>query len=702
MEQDLSNLLSDAFSDSSVPLFPDGDLDFESLNFNGNFEEDETGVADENRALHQEGTGETAVLLSTDPEDMYTSQSVDEVQFEDKEDFQGVRCPPEEDYTSSDGDCEPEGSVSGEDEDEEEDEDEDEGTADNPGDLLMSVCCSAGSGHEEDRILAEGLPLAPQGAENPQVRKVEQDDNESDEEVSYFERVPERGNEMMTKGDEITQDERESEGAKQGSDCESESMRVKQEENVESPYRGEPATAILEFPDISGQNLQDLIAEVDGRENVEKMEDFSGEEHEEAGEGFADYPSDFSSCEYVEDAFKQLESNSQASASPHTSDRGSKANREVCVEGAVVDVAWMGTEEDTDEQGGRYLCRRGLEMDLNVFRSYDVADRGKTETAGNVSCETDESESYSSSEDEVQVKRRDEELLDNKCLRDLQNDKKLEDTPLYRASSAAFSRWSTSDDHHITNNRAEPADFSTSWDLDVSKSASILSEDLSTAEDTDETETALSHMSQRPAEDINTCSVVQREESKSTSPSYQGSLDDSFFFNTEVQASGITELRQLGDDENEEDKSWEEERIKAFFRFYNDSEGEDEREERQTRVHFCADPLSQVIHYETDSERDSLSSSTDREDDPSSAETSEELKEPDDILETIPACDPPPDTELPESKPEKDVSPTQICSRRHKCLRILKSILKMGLVIVMGLLMFWLATDLPDWLFIWG
>ncbi|XP_053281087.1 uncharacterized protein si:dkey-183p4.10 isoform X1 [Pleuronectes platessa] len=697
MEQDLSNLLSDAFSDSSVPLFPDGDLDFESFNFNGNFEEDETGDADENRALHQEGTGEPAVLFSTDPEDMYASQSVDEVQLEDKEDFQGVRCPPEEDYTSSDGDCEPEGSVSGE------DEEEDEGTGDNPGDSLMSVCCSEEFGHEEDRIFAEGLPLAPLGAENPQVRKVEQGDNESDEEVSYFERVPERGNEMMTKGDEIKHDERESEGAKQGSDCESGSMRVKQEENVESPYRGELATAAVEFPDISGQNLQDLIAEVDGGGNVEKMEDFSGEEHEEAGEGFADYPSDFSSCEYVEDAVKQVESNSQESASPHTSDRGSNANREVCVEGAVVDITWMGTEEDTDEQGARYLCRRDLEMDADVFGSHDVADRGETETAGNVSDETDESESYSSSDDEeVQVNSRDEELLDIRCLRDLQNDKKLEDTPLYRASSTAFSRWSTSDDHHITNNRAEPADFSMGWDFDVSKTASILSEDLSTAEDTDETETALSHVSQRPAEDINTSSVEQREESKSTSPSYQGSLDDSFFFNTEDQASGINELGQLGDDEDEEDKSWEEERIKAFFRFYNDSEGEDEREERQTKVHFCADPLSQVIHYETDSsDRDSLSSSTDREDDPSSAETSEELKEPDDILRTIPACDPP-DTELPEREPEKDVSQTQICSRRHKCLRILKSILKMGLVIVMGLLMFWLAIDLPDLFFLWG
>ncbi|XP_019944563.2 uncharacterized protein [Paralichthys olivaceus] len=676
MEQSLSNLLSDAFSDSSDPLFPDGDLDFENLNFYEKFEEDKTGISDEDRALHQEGTGETAVLFS-DPEDIYTSEGVDKDQFENK----GGRCTPEEDYTSSDGDCEHDCFVSGENE-------EDMGTGDKPGDLLMSVCCSGEFGHEEDRISAEGFPSAPQDAAIPQVRKVEQGDNESDEEVSYFKRLPESGNEMMTKGDEIKQDERESEGAKQESDCESESMRVTQEENVESPNRSETATATLEFQDISVQNLQGLIAEADGEEYAEKMKEFSGEEHEEAGESFADYPSDFSSCEYVEDGVKRLESNSQSSASSRTSNTCSNAKQNVRVEGAVTDITWMGTEEDTDEQGGRYLCRRDLEMDADVFRSYDVAVRRKTETVGNVS---GESESYSSSDDEVQVMRREEEL---------ENDNKLEDTLLYSQSGAAFSRWGISDDHHILNNEAEPADLSMNWDFEVSKTASVLSEDLSTAEDTDKAETALSHASQRPADDINTCSLIQREEGKSTSPSYQGSLDDSFFFNTEVQAQGITELGQLGDDENDEERSWEQERIKAFFRFYNDSEGEDEREERQIKVQFCADPLSQVIHYETESDSDSLSSSTDGEDDPSSAESSEELKEADDTLQRMLAPDPP-ETEVPQSEPEKDVSHRQICSRRHKCLSMLKSILTIGLVVVMGLLMFWLAADQPDWLFIW-
>lgn len=85
------------------------------------------------------------------------------------------------------------------------------------------------------------------------------------------------------------------------------------------------------------------------------------------------------------------------------------------------------------------------------------------------------------------------------------------------------------------------------------------------------------------------------------------------------------------------------------------------------------------------------------------------------------ACDPP-NTQLQESVP--DLSGAPLCTRKDKvctnltslnihlvhyftsltcplflqCLSVLKLILKMGLVILMGLLMFWLATDQADWL----
>ncbi|XP_070823767.1 uncharacterized protein [Chaetodon trifascialis] len=637
------------------------------------------------------------------------AESVDEEQS-DEEDFQGegvIMCtdkiPEEDDYTSSDGDSEQEGSGSGDDED---DEEEDMGKGEKPGELLVTVRCGDElcAGNKEDRIFAEGQPLAPEGAKNPQVRNEEQGGSESDEHVSYFERVPECGSEMMIKGDRCEEAEQERKDKKQedSSGSEHKGMKIEQEENVlagcfeqdvENPCGDGPARASLEFPEISVQNLQDLIAEVDSEEYVEEMEDFSGEEHQEAGESFADYPSDFSPCEYVEHGGKKQESN-------HTSDAGQDA----CLEGAGTDITWMERAEGANEEGDEYLYSIDLEVDAERFRRMDVATgengRGKIElveqvlghaavTGSDDGGEMGESDSYSSSDDEVQVKRSDEELLENTCLQDPENNKQLEE--LHGGSSAVFSRWSTSDSY----NRADPADFNIDGKLDVLTNDTLLSEDLLTTEDTDKAETLPSDV------------ILTEDSANTTSASHQGSLDDSFFFNTELEASGNAQLGQLEDDEYEDERNWEQEqeRIKAFYEFYDDSDGEYEREGRQIKVQFCTDPLSQVIHYETDSsDRESFSSSTDTdgEDDPSPVETSEasvwtrtELREPDDTTQVKPACDPP-NTQPPENVP--DFSNTQICTRKDKCLNILKLTMKMGVVIVMGLLMFWLATDQADWI----
>ncbi len=583
-------------------------MDFENLHFDEKFEEDKTDICyedlptKEDGALHQEATGQTAVLSSIETEDTCMAENVDEELADDKsdeEDFQGVRVmsmdkTQEEDYTSSDGDSEQEDSASGEDE---EDEGEDMGAGEKPGDLLVRCGVEFCDGNKEDRIFAEGQPLAPEGAENPQVRNEEQgeSESESDEEVAYFERVPERGGEMMIKGDGIEEDEQEREEEKPGdsSDSECEGMKIEQEENVlarrfeqevENPYRDGPAKASLEFPEISKQYQQDLTAEVKSDEHVEKMKDFSGEEHQEAGESFAEYPSDFSSCEYVEDGGKNQESKHQSNASACSSESGSVAEQNTRLERAAT---WMGRAEDADEEGNEYLYSIDLEVDADKFRRLDMAtgekDRGEREIVEHVlggtavsgsddRGETDESDSYSSSDDEV--KGSDEEFSYNMRLQDLENNKQPEET--HSGSCAAFARWSESDSH----NRADPADFYRNWNLDVLTSDIFLSEDLLTTEDTDKAETPLSDVTRRPAEDVNSYSVVQRGDAKATSPSNQGSLDDSFFFNTELEASGATELGQLGDDEYEDERNWEQEqeRIKAFYEFYADSDGENGKE----------------------------------------------------------------------------------------------------------------------------
>ncbi|XP_039656768.1 uncharacterized protein si:dkey-183p4.10 isoform X6 [Perca fluviatilis] len=378
------------------------------------------------------------------------------------------------------------------------------------------------------------------------------------------------------------------------------------------------------------------------------MKDFSGDEHQDAGESFADYPSDLSSCEYVEDGAKNQESNHQSNALACAFESGSIAKQNTCLERAVTHATGMGKAEDTDEEGDGYLYSRDLEGDADEFRSLDVA-AGEKEIVENVlgdaavtgvddGGETGESDSYISSDDEDQEKRSNEEIIDS--IQDLESNKQRVETR--GGSSAAF----PDDDD---DNRVNPADFNINWNLDVLTTDTLRSEDLLTTEDTDKAETP-PLVTQRPPEDVNSYSTT-------TSPSNQGSLDDSFFFNNEPEASRLYELGQLGDDEYEEERNWEQEqeRIKAFYEFYDDSDGENEREGRQIKVQFCADPLSQVIHYETDSDRDSVSSSTEGEEDPSSAETSE-------------------------------------------CFNMLKLTLKMGLVILMGLLMFWFATDQAGWL----
>ncbi|KAK9515962.1 hypothetical protein VZT92_026558 [Zoarces viviparus] len=702
MEQRFADLLSDAFSETAVPSFPDEDLDFENLNFDETREAVKTDISQENAltkedgALQQEATGQTAVLSNMETKNIYMAENVDEEQCDDKseEDFEGVgvmnRDKTPEDDTSSEEEIEEKGS--GEDEEEEEDEEDDIEPGEEPGDLLRSVRCDDEfyDGNKEDRIFtvdkadsdsdSEGQPLAPEAAGNPQVRTEEQGESESDEEMSYLERVPERGSEMMDRGDGIEEDEQERGKEEDSRDSEREGREIEQEEAVlalcceqklDDPCGDGLAKANLEFPEISVQNLQDLIAEVDSEKYGEKMKDFSGEEHQDAGESFADYPSDFSSCEYVEDGGKNQEKDHQPKASACASVSDSITKQNTCLEGAATDVMRMGRAEDTGEEGDGYLYSRDLEVDANEFRGLNVANGEKdfVEVSGDAAVtgvddggETGESDSYTSSDDEFQDKRSDVELM---C-------------PQNAASSDYY-------------NRVDPADFHIRWNLDVLAADTHLSEDLLTAEDTDEADAPLSDVTQRPAEDGNSHSVVQS--AKTTNPSHQGSLDDSFFFNAEPEASGIMETGQLGDDEDEEERDWEKEqqRIKAFYEFYDDSDGENEREGRQIKVQFCADPLSQVIHYETDSsDSTSLSSSTDGEEDLSSAETSEEL----DITEMSQACDPP-NTQLPENVP--DISDTHICTKKHKCFNMLKLTLKMGLVILTGLLMFWFATDQAGW-----
>ncbi|XP_068180832.1 cilia- and flagella-associated protein 251 isoform X3 [Antennarius striatus] len=208
------------------------------------------------------------------------------------------------------------------------------------------------------------------------------------------------------------------------------------------------------------------------------------------------------------------------------------------------------------------------------------------------------------------------------------------------------------------------------------------------------------------AEKVSASLVVERFDARSSNPSNLGSLDDSFFYGTEFEASGISELGQLEDEDFEDESYWkqEQERITAFHRIYYESGRGDRKERRQIKVPFCADPLSQVIYYDSDSsDRDSFSSSTSGEEDVSSAETSEvltlaqKLKWHGESKESKTCCELP-KIQLPENKEKQDLINKQNCRSKQNCLNMLKVTLKMVLVAVMGLMIFWLVTVESRWL----
>ncbi|XP_023812318.1 uncharacterized protein LOC101163816 isoform X4 [Oryzias latipes] len=565
--ENLADFFTDAFSETSVPSFRDEDLDFESLSFDDQRWREETEDTTTGKALLQEAAAESGALLDEAIEDVsFMAGRVDEEKDGDEPPEVNLKGDtPERDCTSSDGDSDQEGSVSGE------AEEVGSGTAEEPGELLMEACCSEKhlSADKEDKIFTEGRPL-----------DLQHNEVEGDEDVGYFGGIPERGSEMTMM---ITMKEDEQE--READSSESEKVKEKHEESAPS----EDERTSLTFPDISLQYLQDLIAEVDSEEEcVEKIAEFSGEEHQEAGESFADYPSDFSSCEYAEGG---------------RNDPEQKMNNEPFVgQNTNVEEVKTRAEDFDDEKEDEIL----YSIDLKIYENMMLSpDEGQPQlflaaSGGDDGDETEESGSSTPSDDDQKLTRTTEEPAETMSLHDPINTELTGNIQLYGEGIAVLS---------------------------------------------------------------------------STWSDEQG---------------------ELGDDEDEKDR-WEQEheRIEAFYRFYNDSEEDDAVEERQTKVQFCSNPLSQVIHYDNESsDRDSDTSSSNRDEDFDSAGGSEELIETEDTLQIEPASDPPTNQ---QQERAADVSNTPTCTEHHESPQFLKLLLKMIVVMVMGLLMFYLTTDRADW-----
>ncbi|XP_036803646.1 uncharacterized protein LOC110492602 isoform X2 [Oncorhynchus mykiss] len=160
-------------------------------------------------------------------------------------------------------------------------------------------------------------------------------------------------------------------------------------------------------------------------------------------------------------------------------------------------------------------------------------------------------------------------------------------------------------------------------------------------------------------------------------------------------ASGITESGELADEEDDEEdnRSWEQEkeRIKAFYKFYNDEEEEGENATgtegdfsgRRPRVQFCMNPLPQVIEYTDSSDVDLVDNLSDGDEDLDSTERLEEQSEPERQRMSLP------ETREPQGELQDLSKMPQTHTKRDQCLRVLKLLVKITLLTVIGLLTFW-------------
>lgn len=484
-------------SEASFPSFHEGDLDFE----NAYSEEDSSAINSENIPAKEKQTLHQEAPSFCRPGIINTAKNVEE-EGPHEVGFQAeviVRTgnSQEDYYTSSEENSAQEG--------------EDGKGGGEEMNLVKQLMwahsgegCHHGSKGDRVRPSEETRPLAPEGEENTRVRNEEQGESESDE-MSYFQRVPEHDGKTERTEDnhqepdsesEAPKSEEEEEEQEQDDDYDDESNDDGEEEDNfltlcfgledENPHWDDPAGDIMDFHELKVQHLQDLIAEDDNGKSVEKIKDFSGVEHQDAGESFAEYPSDFSSCESIEDGEKDEENNCQ-----WTGDQG---------------TVQRVTDSETLLVGSRGTGQGKAE--LVETTSGDIAE---------LSCEM--SDSYTSSDDETQTTS-DEES--NWTSKDLQNKSQLEEG------------------HSGSRICADPE-------------MSLFSDDLLVSNKEENPDMTLC-----PAEGVRMSS---------------GSLDDRFF-STEYADSQISEAGELEDEEYEDKNNWEQEqeRIRAFYEFYDDSD----------------------------------------------------------------------------------------------------------------------------------
>ncbi|XP_013989801.1 uncharacterized protein isoform X1 [Salmo salar] len=684
MEQNFADSLTDAFSDSTLPSFPEGELDFESVHFD---EESET-----------------------------VSDHISVETYDDEEETQHI---DEEEMGSG--------------------EEEDTGIKNlgSPGGWSVVVHYDEeswdGALLDIEKIVTTGQPFAEQESENREVRNVEQGAYENSDVrcfVGFTEDVTmeitadiceeeerqtaEENQEESSDSDlevltsSITKKQRK-EGNKVANLLSQQTFPQEMEEEEEQDEDGAPEV-VYDCPDPAAtQNVQALMVNALVEHPLQKkMKEFLWDDHQEADERFADYPSVCSPCKYKKDGGKL--------SSPLEGIWNTEENVDVMEEVTAAIFPRVEVEQDLAD-----CAMFNTNIDTSMRKSIGYHLEPQSDSNGS---------SGGSSEDEEEQQKYNEEHPALPRYQGLpQRDRGSEDPPLKVQRGGGEedgSKQSVAADLHLSETISDVPTFTLHSEARRGRAAITISRGTGNVSSSDFEESfpgALwtSEAEQREGkretwlwgeagpgalEEEHLCKVQLELAGRLKSHIHTDISWDTGENNVErggliqdyqYDASGITESEELADEEDDEEdnRSWEQEkeRIKAFYKFYNDDEEEEGENAtgtewdfsvRKHRVQFCMDPLPQVIEYtDSSSDVDLVDNLSDGDEDLDSTERLEEESEPERQRMSLP------ETQEPQGELQDLNKMPQTHTKRDQCLRVLKLLVKITLLTVIGLLTFW-------------
>ncbi|XP_029580053.1 uncharacterized protein LOC115168696 isoform X2 [Salmo trutta] len=732
MEQNFADSLTDAFSDSSLPSFHEGELDFESVYFDEAKPDMSPGTLPVLRE-EEEDVGQEEVEGEPGLESETVSDHISVETYDDEEETQHI---DEEEMGSGEEETQPIDEEEAEMMDSGEEEDTGIKNLGSPGGWSVVVHYDEeswdGALQDIEKIVTTEQSFAEQESENREVRNVEQGAYENSDVrcfVGFTEDVTmeitadiceeeerqtaEENQEESSDSDlevltsSITKKQRK-EGNKVAKLLSQQTFPQEKEEEEEQDEDGAPEV-VYDCPDPAAtQNVQALMVNALVEQPLQKkMKEFLWDDHQETDERFADYPSVCSPCKYKKDGGKL--------SSPLEGIWNTEENVDVTEEVTAATSPRVEVEQDLAD-----CAMFNTNIDTSMKKSIGYHLEPQRDSNGS---------SGSSSEDEEEQQKYNEEHPVLPRYQGLpRRDRGSEDPPFQvqrEGGEEDGSKQSVAADLHFSETISDVPTFTLHSEARRGRAAITISGGTGNVSSSDFEESLPGALWTSEAE--------QREDKRETwlwGEAGPGALEEEHLCKVQLElagrlkshihtdiswdtgennverggliqdyqydASGITESEELADEEDdeEENRSWEQEkeRIKAFYKFYNDDEEEEGENAtgtecdfsgRKHRVQFCMDPLPQVIEYTDSSDVDLVDNLSDGDEDLDSTERLEEQSEPERRRMSLP------ETQEPQGELQDLSKMPQTHTKRDQCLRVLKLLVKITLLTVIGLLTFW-------------